>query len=133
MALHLLTETLPLIRQSVTKSIRSVDNCIRRTWIYRGRGWTERESVSRCTDLLQELLERHLSLSDEQHVLDDDLVLLEVNVPELAKGEVGQDPADVQALHQLFPVPLFHRLRLQLDHQHVYFGVRRDRILNMLV
>lgn len=114
MTIHLLTRTIPSFSQLVIKS----DHLI---IAFDALG--AEDGQRRATDLYQELLECHLALGYKQNVLDDGLILLQVKIPELAKGEVAQDPADGQAFHQLHPVALLHRLRLQRNDQRVHFCV----------
>ncbi len=75
------------------------------------------------THLLEELLEGHLSLRHQQHVLHHHLILLQVHVPDLTQTQLRQNPVHMQTLHQLLPVPVLQRLRLQLDHQHVHLRI----------
>lgn len=74
-------------------------------------------------DLFEELLESHLSLSHQQHVLHHHLVLLQVHVPDLTQTQLGQNPVDMQTLHELLPVTVLQRLGLQLNHQHVHLKI----------
>ena len=83
--------------------------------------------------LFEELLERHFSLCDEQHVLHDHLVLDEVDVPEMTERQVGQQPRHTQLAHQPLPVALLHRLRLELHNDNVDSRVRLQHLLDMLV
>jgi len=83
--------------------------------------------------LFEEFFERHFSLRDEQHILDDHLVLDEVHVPQLTERQVGQHPRHAQLPLQPFPVTLFHCLRLELHHQHVDTSVRLQHAFHVLV
>ena len=82
--------------------------------------------------LLEELLEGHLSLGDEDDVADERLVALDVDVPHLAQRQIREDPVDAQQLHQLLPVALLQRVRLQLRHQDVDFAVRLQHLAHVL-
>ncbi|KAH9392991.1 hypothetical protein TYRP_006090 [Tyrophagus putrescentiae] len=79
--------------------------------------------------LLEELLQGHLALRHLDDVLDDQLVALQVNVPDLAEGELGEDPAHLELLGQRSPVALLQRVRLQLDDEDVRLGLAYCLIL----
>ena len=70
--------------------------------------------------LLEELLQGTLSLGNQQDIANSRLVLLQVNVPEVAERQLRQYPLDAQAPHQLLPVALLHCVRLEFRHQHVH-------------
>ena len=77
------------------------------------------------THHLEELLQCHFSLCNQNHVLDNHLVPDEVHSPDLPEGQVMQLPADTQVLHQLLPVALLQGLGLQLCHKHVHLESRQ--------
>lgn len=73
--------------------------------------------------LFQELLQCHLSLCNQDDVLDNALMTLKVNVPHLTQGQLWQHPVDIETTHQLLPVAFFEGFRLQLHHKHIHLGV----------
>ena len=80
-------------------------------------------AVSPNSNLLQELLQGHLSLSYHDDVPDDGLVPLKVHIPDLAQGQLRQDPVHPQPAHQQLPVTLLQGFRLELCHQHVHLEI----------
>ena len=49
--------------------------------------------------LFQELLQSHLSLGNQDDVLDNTLMTLKVNVPHLTQGQLRQHPVDIESTH----------------------------------
>ena len=85
------------------------------------------------TDLFQELLKGHFTLSDGDDVTDDRLVLLQVDVPNLAEVQIRQDPVDPELPAEGLPVALLQSVRLELHHQTVDLGVALQELAHELV
>lgn len=92
----------------------------------------ELERLPVLADLLEVALERRLALRLRDDLAVDGVVLDQIGFPDLAQSEIRQHPARVELGLERLPVPLLHRLGLEIDQDNVPLQVTLDRLLHVL-